>query len=79
MTINVMDYIENTPNQTISATAERSFEVGETVLIPYTITEINAKKTGNTILKQIRLDGPAINPREETYTEHRLREVFEVV
>ena len=80
MTINVMDHIENTTeNQTISATAERSFEVGETVLIPYKITEINAKQTGSTVLKQIRLDGPAINPSQETYTEHRLREVFDVV
>ena len=68
--INVKDYIKDT---------EKTLDVGETVFIPYKIVEINSKQTGSTVLKQFKLDGPAINPSRETYTEHRLREVFEVV
>lgn len=58
---------------------KRPFEVGETIYIPYKITEINVKQTGNTVLKQFHLDGPALNPNHETYTEHRLKDIFEAL
>ena len=81
MDINVKEIREATGehNEARSIGRTRPFNVGDTIYIPFTITEINAKMTGDTVLKQIRIDGPAINPSQETYTEHRLREVFEAV
>ena len=72
MNINVKDFMEdNAP--------KRNYEVGDTIYIPYRITEVNAKQAGDSILKQFHLEGPSIDPTCETYTEHRLREVFEAV
>lgn len=70
--INVRDYISNRAEK-------RTLDVGSIVFVPYRIVEINAKQTGNTVLKQYKLDGPSISPSKETYTEHKLREVFEAV
>lgn len=72
MSINVRDYVSDSAER-------RTLEVGSVVFVPYRIVEVNSRQTGNKVLKKFRLEGPDINPSRETYTEHRLMEVFEVV
>ena len=72
MNINVKDFMKEDARK-------RNYEVGDTIYVPYRITEINQKQTGETVLKQFHLEGPALNPFRETYTEYRLREIFEAI
>ena len=57
----------------------RPFEVGGYIYIPYKIVETNEKIIGDEMLKQFRLEGPAVDPSREVYTENRLRNVFEAI
>ena len=72
MDINVKDLIKEN-------VTKKNYEVGDTIYIPYRIVEVNSKQTGETVFKQFHLEGPALNPSKETYTEHRLKEVFEAI